>query len=215
MDKLKIRNIKSDIIRILIDKAPDSIRTMRVYEVLAKDGYDTDSVDVAIESLLQDNKIKKTKGEATPQMSDSIKAIIEKREYIQLKDYSNIPINGEQRIGDNSVIKLLPYSRSSASELNEIIDTLVDYTNDLESKVTNRLRTETARIYRQMISIFGVFVSVFAIIVISTEKMLRFNPEILEKGWLELLWKSTALFLPVGIVIGLLVLIVMYGSRKK
>jgi hypothetical protein len=65
-----------------------------------------------------------------------------------------------------------------------------------------------------MIGVFGVFVSIFSIIVISTDKMLRFSPDVLQQDWWILLLKSLVLFLPVGIVIGGLMWIIMRKTKK-
>lgn len=65
-----------------------------------------------------------------------------------------------------------------------------------------------------MIGIFGVFVSIFAVIVISTDKMLRFSPDLLKNDWLWLFIQSTALFLPVGIVVSGLVLLLSLVTKR-
>ena len=210
---LKKRAAKSEIVNLLKDKVPDSIRIMRVHEILSKRGYNTEDIDTAISDLIKTGIIKKKNPPTSPQMAENIKLAVASREAIELANYSGIPIDGERIIGDSSVVKFLPYATLSAAEMNEVTDVLVEKIDELSESFDQRIQQETTRIYRQMIGIFGVFVSIFSIIVIATDKMLRFNPEVLQQDWLMLLGKSAALFIPVGVVILALVAVTSRISR--
>lgn len=214
-NKLKVHNVKSKIIRMLQDKAPDSIRINRLYEIFNKMGYSTGDIEKAIDDLIKEKKIIRETPQVSQHLPRDIKLETEKREYIKLKDSTGIAIEASRMVGDSSVIKFLPYTKLSASELNEVVDVLADEIVELNDNFDKKIQEETSKIYAQMITIFGVFVSIFAIIVISTDKMLRFSPDVLSNNDLwSLFLKSAALFLPVGIVIGLLVFIVLRNTRK-
>ena len=210
---LKILEIKSQIIKLLTNKAPSEVRILKIYERLEKVGKSTNDIDAAIDQLIDEKKIKKT-DKTSSKLPANINEELKKRTSISLINYSNVQIIGDQKIGDSNVVRFLPHTTLSGEDLNEIVEAVVEHTNSIEKTIEERIKQETSKIYAQMITIFGVFVSIFAIIVISTDKMLRFSPDILDKGWLSLLGQSVALFLPVGLVIGGLVCLVIWSSRK-
>lgn len=202
------------LLELLYAKAPNSVRIKRIYELLLKQGASSDEVDAAIHGLKNDGVIA-INARPLSKQSPIINEELRKRDSISLVEYpKRMPIKGEYHIGEASVVRLLSGDIVSGEDINEITEALKEYVDTLDRTFDERVQRETSRIYRQMIGIFGVFVSVFAILVISTDKMLRFSPDTFANDPLELLLKSAALFLPVGIVIGALIWIVTRGAKK-
>lgn len=214
-EKVAHEEVKSAILKLLTDKAPNSVRIKRIYEKLDK--HDEGQIDDAIEELqLNESIIKNIRKEKVNDIRyPAIASELERRDSISLTHYpEDMYIEGDYPIGNNHVVRLLSGDVVEGEDINEITEALKDYIDDINRTFDERIRNETSKIYKQMIGIFGVFVSIFAIIVISTEKMLRFSPETLSSGWFDLFFKSSALFLPVGLIVGGLVWFVVWSARK-
>lgn len=212
----KVDDTKEEIIRILIDRLPNSIRIRKIREALLKNTklkVTQETIDKALDSLVADNTIK-IEVRDNPQLKNNVRRELQKRESISLTNPPEAPIKGEYQVGETSVVRLLALDKLSPEDVNEVTEALKEYIDHIDKTFDERVQRKTAEIYKQMIGIFGVFVSIFSIIVISTDKMLRFDPNILEQDWRVLLLKSSMLFLPVGIIIGSLMWVVLRGIKK-
>lgn len=207
-----IKNIdiqEKKILELLYSKAPNSLSYDLIieYSPLSKD--DTDK---ALERLVKRGILVNEFGQTNRMLL--IEPIKHRRKSYYIKYFpESFPIKEHIKVGKTLVPRLLDGDVSRAEDVNSIIEAVVDYANSIDERIEKRVQEETSKIYKQMIGIFGVFVSIFAIIVISTEKMLRFSPDVLANDPLDLFLKSTALFLPVGIVIGGLVWLVMRSTK--
>lgn len=211
--EIDYKNIKNIILEILYDRAPNHVRILKIYELLEKENINQEEAEKAINILLEEKKIiKEDRNKHAPAV---ISEELKRRTSIGLPKYEpGIPIKGDYKIGNTRVIRMLAYDKLSGEDINEITEALKEYIDNLDQTFEERIQKETSKIYRQMIGIFGVFVSIFAVIVISTDKMLRFSPDVLRGNWWDLFYKSSALFLPVGLVVGGLVYIVLRSSKK-
>lgn len=199
------------ILELLYSRAPNSLSYDLIveYSPLSKEDTDKTLVNLVEKGILVTD-FRKTNRDKIAQK------IAERRKSYYIKNFpEDFPVKEHIKVGDILIPRLIDGDRARAEDINSIVEAMVDYTNGIDKEIDRRIRKETEKIYRQMISIFGVFVSIFAIIVISTDKMLRFSPEVLGQNWNVLLFKSTVLFIPIGVVIALLVFVVMYGGRKK
>lgn len=215
------RNTKSDdvkdaIISLLIERLPNGVRIRKVREILFKAGslsLKSEEIDRALDDLVKDNIIKLDIRERGDQRTILHRAL-QRREAVALVDPPDAPIKGEYVIGDTEVVRLLSGDIVRAEDINEVTEALKEYIERIDKTFDDRVQKKTAEIYKQMIGVFGVFVSIFSVIVISTDKMLRFSPDVLQQDWWVLLFKSSALFLPVGIVISGLIWVLLRGIRK-
>lgn len=207
---------KDAVINLLIERLPNNVRIRKVREILSKmDSFSLTSnqVDRALDDLVAENIIK-IEARDKPGQKSALRRALKRREAVSLVNPPDAPIKGEYLIGETEVLRLLGGDIVSAEDINEVTEALKEYIEHIDKTFEERVQKKTAEIYKQMIGIFGVFVSIFSIIIISTDKMLRFSPDVLQQGWLELLLKSTALFLPVGVVIGGLIWVVLRGVKK-
>lgn len=217
MSTKKIDNeaIDNEILSLLFTKAPNGVRILKVYELLVD--IPEKQIDQSIERLARDKKVVVTKRPSHgAKQYPAIQNELARRTAISLPDYpSNMPIKGDYKIGKASVVRLLSGDIVSGEDINEVTEALKEYADNLDKRFDERVRGEAAKIYKQMIAIFGVFVSIFALIVISTEKMLRFDVATLQlMNPFELFIKSAALFLPVGIIIFGLVWFTSANAKK-
>lgn len=203
---------KKMILELIYSKAPNCLTYDLIVEYSPLSKEDTDNaLDVLVEEGVLVNDAKYTVNRAV-----LIDNLIKRRKSYYIKNLSeNYPYTEHLKIGDKLIPRLIDGDRARAEDVNAILNAVVEYTKDMDSKIIERVRVEANQIYRQMIGIFGVFVSIFAIIVISTEKMLRFSPDVLNRGWWSLFGQSLALYLPVALVIILLLLTVVYTSKNK
>ncbi len=209
-------DLKEAIIKTLTERLPNSVRVRKVREILERNvklNPTPEQIDRALDDLKNENVIK-IGNKDNSSKSAAIRRELKRREWVALVDPPEVLIKGEYEVGDTSVVRLLSYDTLGAEDINEITEALNDYIKRIDKTFDERVQKKTAEIYKQMIGIFGVFVSIFSIIIISTDKMLRFSPDVLQQGWWDLLLKSIALFLPVGVVIGGLIWVVLKGIKK-
>lgn len=210
-------DIKDAILGVLTERLPNNVRIRKVREILSKTvtfDLTSEQVDKALDDLISDGLVKIESRDRGNQRS-AVRRALQRREAISLVDPPDAPVKGEYVIGgDTEVVRMLGGDIVSAEDLNEVTEALKEYIERIDKTFDERVQRKTAEIYKQMIGIFGVFVSIFSVIVISTDKMLRFNPDVLKQDWWILLLKSSALFLPVGIVIGGLIWILLRGIKK-
>jgi hypothetical protein len=198
------------ILELLYSKAPNSLSYDLIVETSTLSKEDTDA---ALERLVEKRILVNDFSQTNRQKI--VKPITERRKSYYVKDFpETYPIQEHIRVGNKLIPRLIDGDKARAEDLNSIIEAVVDYTNGIDREIEKRVQEETAKVYKQMIGIFGIFVSIFAIIVISTEKMLRFSPEILRNDWWWLFGQSIALFLPVGLVVGGLVLALSVITRR-
>lgn len=210
-------DVKDAIINILIDRLPNNVRIRKVREILRKTpklDITSEQIDQALSELESEDRVKIEKRHKRGQ-SSAVYRTLKRREAVALVNPPDAPIKGEYQIGDDTeVVRLIGGDIVSAEDINEVTEALKEYIERIDRTFDERVQRRTAEIYKQMIGIFGVFVSIFSVIVISTDKMLRFSPEVLAQDWWTLLLKSSALFLPVGLVIGGLIWILLKGIKK-
>jgi hypothetical protein len=218
MKRIEAKNddVKDAIINLLTDKLPNSIRIRKVRETLERNEKlkpSHEEIDNALNELVSE-KIIKVSDRDNPALGENVRRELKRRETIELANPPESPIRGVYTIKETEVVRLLNGDKVSAEDINEVTEALKEYIERIDKTFDERVQKKTAEIYKQMIGIFGVFVSIFSIIIISTDKMLRFDPGSLTQDWITLLFKSSALFLPVGVVIGGLVWIVLRGIKK-
>lgn len=198
------------ILEILYSKAPNSLSYDLIVEASPLNAENTDTT---LERLVQKGILVNDFNQTNRQKI--VKPITERRKSYYVKDFpETYPIEEHIRVGDRLIPRLIDGDKVRAEDINSIIEAVVDYTNGIDRQIEKRVQEETAKVYKQMIGIFGIFVSIFAIIVISTEKMLRFSPEILRNDWWWLFGQSLALFLPVGLIIGGLVFTLVLITKR-
>lgn len=198
------------ILKLLYSKAPNSLTYIRIVSEL---DIPEDKVKTTLDRLVSEDLLT-TELEETNRR-ELIKKVNEKRKSYYIKKMGeDYPFEEFITVNGRTLSRVFDGGKLAAEDLNSVIETMKHYTDGVNDHIRKEVRKEASKIYIQMITIFGVFVSVFAIIVISTDKMLRFSPDVLNKGWLSLLGQSIALFLPVGLVIGGLVCLVIWSSRK-
>jgi hypothetical protein len=207
------RDLEEAIVAYVMAKTPNGLQRRHIYNNF--NHIDADKVDQAIDNMVEQDRL--VKGFNSSNASLKFKKLLDEHgnEIIHLGEYTgNEPVNKTTQIGSSHIPRLLDNTRLAAEDVNQLIEAVAVYQNTVKADLEEEVGKKIDKIYAQMIGIFGVFVSIFAILVISTDKMLRFDPSILDKySFWDLLIKSTALFIPVGIVIALLILVVM-RSRK-
>ncbi len=210
---IKQADLKEAIVAYVLAKTPNRVQRTHIYNNFNK--ISQDNIDNAIVELIGDKRLLSGPDANARLEKFAHLNILREEDKICLYNYTGKePICLTNKIGQFQIPRLLDGTRVSAEDVNQMVEAIAIYQNDVKSEFEKETNRKVGEIYRQMIGIFGVFVSIFAVIVISTDKMIRFNPDILSLDWWQLLGKSSALFLPIGIIIGLLLWIVLRVPKK-
>lgn len=133
-----------------------------------------------------------------------------------LKDYSGYEIVEEIiEVGGQQYPKMLAGDKVRSDDINFVVERLAQNTQEAKADSIAEIEKVSDRLNKQLITLFGIFVSIFSVIVISTDKLLTLDPKLLEnQTWLQLLGKSSAMMFPVLVVIAIFVLLIDWVKRK-
>lgn len=139
-----------------------------------------------------------------------------KRRAFFLKDYSGYEVVEEElNVGGQQYPKMLSGDTVRSDDINFVIQKLAENAQKAKEDSVNEIEKVSRRLNAQLITLFGLFVSIFSIIVISTDKLITLDPKLLETlTWSQLLGKSAALLAPVVVVIAVFVLLIDWVRRK-
>lgn len=78
-----------------------------------------------------------------------------------------MPYDDSIHVGDVEVPRLLDTDKIRAEDLNEIIESLSRYSESLKSRFHEIVRQETRTYWANIITLFGIFIGLFALILTS------------------------------------------------
>lgn len=206
MKEHNTRVIKQEVVKFIQDQAPNGVLREHIYSHLEK--LPVAELDAIIDQLIHEKTLTDNLSETNRNKVFASKVV---RSPIYLKEYaSTTPVLEYLNLEHIMIPRMLDGDTARAEDINQVILSLKKYQDKLQWIVQEKVASEVAVVYRNLIAIFGVFVSVFAIIVIATDKMLRFDPGVIASvSYGELLARSFVLFVPVGLIIALLVALVI------
>lgn len=186
----KKEKVKKEIQSTLIDKAPNSILHEMLYSKLNK--FPESLINKAIQELKSEEVIieKTTSNKLIP--GRIITAI-------RLKNYKNIPIKTSIEIGSVTLPRFISGDLVGGEIFNYAFEVLSKYNSELEDRFKEISEELTKGYWKNLISIFGIMLSTFAIIIkaISNITPLDYQTVSIENIFLIRLAES----LPLGIVL--------------
>ena len=201
-------DLKEAVVSYVMAKVPNGLQRRHIYNNFSN--ISPARIDEVIAALVEDERL------ATGFHGSNVSAVFEAltdehgEQIIHLAHYTGKePLIRTTKIGSYEIPRLLDNTRLAAEDVNQLIEAVAAHQDTVKQELKSEVEKSVSRVYTQMITIFGVFVSILAILVISTDKMLRFDVGVLktmDAG--ELFWKSFIMFVPVGFVIAGLVFLV-------
>ncbi len=202
--------VKEKIVKVFYDKAPNCLLPEHIYNHLTD--IPRAVIDDALAELISANTITTNNRESNK--LEVFKDV--RREPFYLVEYpKNLPYSRTTEIGSITLPRLLDQDAARAEDVNQLTEVVKGYSDNIKKQVDREVKKQIASIYSQIIVIFGIFVSVFALIVISTEKLIVFDPRLIENSdYWQLFWKSFILFIPVAIVMIVFMVFLWFITKK-
>ncbi len=151
------REIKNKVLEEIRRRAPNEVREDTVLRSLSK--YDPGAVTAALQELVGQ--------EAIRQEVHPAPAIGRALNVYSLASYLNVPIEEYIQVGDTKVPRQITTDKIRAEDLNEMVEALSEYSKSLEMRFQEIVRKETRGYWANIITLFGLFIALFSLIVTS------------------------------------------------
>jgi hypothetical protein len=186
--------ISDDIHHFLVSRAPNSVRFEIIKNNLKQ--YSDEQLRKGIADLIQSGIVEKEL---------PIHGTIPASTSFTLKETSNIPIRKYIKIGSTEVPRILKTDNivTSLEDINEAIEQLSKYADSLETRFGELMKHEMKRYWGNLITIFGIFVAIFALIDFSTNKLTP-SPSY---DWETILLNNFAQVIPIAVVLGIFIFV--------
>ncbi len=191
--------IKNEILSILINQAPNKLYVDML--CLKLDKFSEPLIDDAIQELKLQQRI-------TEELIVNKQYPDRKRTSIGLKNYENIPVKTSINIGDVKFPRFVQGDLVGAEEFNFAFEALSEYNSQLEERFKEISEDLTQSYWKNLISIFGIMLSTFAIIIKAISTTTPFDYQTVTL--IDIFLIRSAEFLPLGI----LLLLGIWLSRK-
>lgn len=194
-------DIKDDILRVLIERAPNYVNTKVLRRRLPK--HDRDEFTIAIEEL--------RKREQISSILDERKAIKKPIYYYAIAQKENLPIQESIKVADLELPRILSCAKPSLlpGDFDEVVQQLAQYANNLETRFVELVKKERDAFWAKIISIFTIYVGLLAIVFMTMFKATPSAPiKILPMHWYQyIMWNLielaplTVIFLGVALLL--------------
>jgi len=186
---------RDKIIELLIRRAPNWVNKEVIRERLSE--RDEPAISAAISDMIQSQRI--------VEETDQLPGVGNVVRYYRLSSYEGIPIRDSIEVGSIKVPRLLARSKITLfpEDFNEAIERLAEYATGLERRFAELVKEEQRTYWATIVSVFGVFVAVLALVLtglpkITTDSSLPF--------W-KIVELNGAQLLPMALVLALFVLV--------
>jgi len=185
--------VKDLIIKLLTERAPNPVSKTIIENRL--NDLETNEVENALGELQKEGRI-----ENPMQMVGKGPYAVD---YYKLKSYDGIPIRRTIKIGDIEVNRILRVDsvESSLEDINEAVERLAEYSDSLEDVFHEKYKKETNRYYANIITLFGLFVGVFSLIIVALPRINM--PENL--SFCNVFLTNVAQILPIALVLAIFI----------
>ena len=157
MSKDKKGNVKRDILWVLIERVPNPVRLDMIERLLPQ--YTPEEVNEAIIALEKVDKKIKSRRHANAIVPNRV---IVAYELVNALDY---PMKETFALGDQIFQRYFIGDMAGAEDMMEKFEALQSYLKSLEQKYADLTNEMTKRYWLNMITLFGLFISVFALII--------------------------------------------------
>ena len=193
---------EDQILRVLIDRNPNHVSRETINRLLSKK-FDSAQLDEGFKVLCESEKIETS---IDPRENSGLPIT-----YYRIKDQSLYPVRPSITLGDMDVPRLLSYAspRYLPETLNEQIELLADYTENLEKRFGKVVEKQPRRYWANLIGIFGALLSVMALVITGLPKITVSSTMTFKEVFLV----NSAQVLPVALVLALFVVVLRIVIR--
>ena len=187
---------EDQILRILIDRNPNYVSRETVIRILSKK-FNPTQLDDAFKALVDCEKII---SEVDPRKLTGLPIT-----YYRIKDPSSYPVRVSLSLGNMDVPRL-PCDASPKylpETLNEQIELLADYTDNLEKRFIKLVEKQQRRYWSNLLVIFGALLSVMALVITGLPKITVSSTMTFKEVFLV----NSAQVLPIALVLALFVIV--------
>lgn len=184
--------VEDAIVRFLMDRAPNLVSEPVIRQRMKR--YEASVISEALQKLTDDGKIV-AEEDHRDRRAPSVN-------YYRLTSYDG-PFRDSITLADQEILRVLSYSsqRFLPEDLNEAIERLAEYTSGLERRFADLVRKEQRDYWANIVTVFGVFVSILALIIVGLPKITA-DPCL--SPW-TLVWLNLGQLLPIAVVLALFV----------
>lgn len=154
--------IESEILQTIIERAPNSLREETILYDLSD--YKPEEILGSLGNLVKQGKIIRKEHKVE-------RAGVLVRTYM-LSSYENIPIRRSIKIGDMLIPRMLDSDIGRAEDVNGSVEALSKYANSLEDRFVKMYREEMKSYWGGIITLFGIFVGLFSLIIVGSQKII-------------------------------------------
>ncbi len=131
--------------------------------------------------------------------------------FIKLAEPSKYPIRHTIKIGSQEFPRFMQGDMAGAEDVNEPLEALAEYVQDLEKRFVQISNEQTQRYWGNTITLFGLFLAVFTLILSAIPKIQ------IDSTWSfeQVLWLNTATILPQFIVLVVFVIALRLIFRRQ
>jgi|SRR5579864_687918 len=191
-DLKKLADAKDKIVKILIYRVPNDVPGWIIQQHLPH--LEEDTMKRAITALLGESKIvtKKT-------VSDALEGSY------GMRDLTPYPVRRTIALGEVALPRILSTDslHESPEIFNETVERLSEYTASLEKRFSEMVQEQLRRYWGTIVSVFGVFVSILAFILVSVPK-LNIDPNLPLR---RIALVDTVEVLPLAIVLAIFIIV--------
>jgi hypothetical protein len=195
------RNRREKVYQALVNRAPNSVRITTLEHLLP--GYSAEAILESAEQLRASNLIEIN--EMTNQYLPGRVIPV-----FKVKDVKNLPIIEKINVGDIEFPRLLDGDDANADDINVFIEALAEYDNKIEKRIENLTADMTRRYWADVATLVGLFVSVFALILRSSDPIVVQNLN----GASDLFYLKLAELAPLAIILFGFVLMLRFFIKK-
>ena len=212
-----MEKLERKIVKFIGDAAPNNI-TERIVILHFQSEYLPHAIVNAIQNLERGSTIvsKSSDSNLYSLFPKYFIAGEEKTKSYYLKDYTGYQeVKDEIQVGEEKYPRMIAGDVVRPEDINFVIEQLAISTKKAKENTLKEIKENSRQLNTQLIVIFGIFVSIFAVIVIGTDKLITLDPSLIkELAWWQLIGKSSALLAPVLIVVCVLVLMLDWVRKK-
>lgn len=193
--------IKGEIIKAIADRAPNAVREEVIIEDLKK--YEESAVKNCLKDLVKE--------ESMVADSHTITDVNITVTTYKLPSYENIPIRTSIEMNGIEIPRLIDMDKARAEDTNLLIETLSKYSHSLERRFSEIHKEEMGRYWANVITLFGLFLAVFSLIITSVNKIA------VDTAWgiKRTFFFNLAQVLPVAIVLFSFIVVLKFLFRKR
>ncbi len=195
INKKDISTMRNKVLKFIVDKNPNGVDINLLKKYV--EGINNSDLDIILNNLEQSKII-------SIRIFENPTDVSRKRKIIELINKDAYPKTDTMIIGDREFPRFLHGDLVGAEDMNEVLIALSEYTKSMETRINDIAQDMTKEFWNKLITIFGVMLSIFALIIKFTTYQSNIASETF--SFWNLLLINSAQLIPTSIVLLFLVI---------